>query len=443
MGTLPFRRSPTSGLLLGLVITLAAVVVYSGYVGFQIHRLRQLQGDLLDRNRKDSLQLMRIQNDLNSLGLAMRDMLDSDEPYPLTAWSSQLGRIRSDLENGLRLEDQLAVARRTPQQRQYLATSLSQFWDAIDRMFQLAKQRKEGEARAQIRLSLQARQAGLTTAVARLLIENSESEEAAALTTRQIYDRVERQSYFFLAAVLFAILFTGLVQIRLNRQLFRRVEDLSGQRSELAQTLISMQESTLLTISRELHDEFGQILTAMGAMIGRTRRHVPAGSPLHGELREVADIAQTTLEKVRSLSQALHPVMLDECGLEATLDWYIPVVERQSGIVISYKKSGTAVPLDGRTAVHVYRIVQEALNNVVRHAEAHQASVLVNFQPWALEVEVEDHGNGLGRGSSRRGIGLVAMRERTQLLGGTLEFLTPEQGGTLVRLRVPLSGSES
>ncbi len=434
---LRFRHTPTSGLLLGLVITLAAVVLYSGYVALQIQRLRRLQSELLDRNRKDSLQLVRIQNDLNSLGLAMRDMLDSDEPYPLTAWTSQLQRIRSDLEDGLRLEDQLAVTSRTPEQRQYLANSLAQFWDAVDRMFELARQGKEKEAREQIRLSLQARQAALSSAVARLLVQNSESEEAAAARTREIYDRVQRDGYLFLTAVLLAILFTGLYQIRSNRQLFLRLEDLSQQRSELAQTLISMQESTLLHISRELHDEFGQILTAMGAMLGRAGKHAPEDSPLRTDLNEVAEVAQSALDKVRSLSQALHPVMLEESGLEATLDWYIPVVERQTGIVISYEKSGTPLPLDGRIGVHVYRILQEALNNVARHAGVRQAWVRLRFRPGALELEVEDHGKGFGARSSRQGIGLVAMRERAELLGGTINFLQPESGGTLVRLRVP------
>ena len=84
-------------------------------------------------------------------------------------------------------------------------------------------------------------------------------------------------------------------------------------------------------ISRELHDEFGQILTAVGAMLGRVERHTPPDSPLRSELHEVRDIAQTTLENIRSLSQALHPVMLDESGLESTIDWYIPVVEKQTG----------------------------------------------------------------------------------------------------------------
>src|SRR5437016_1507214 len=109
-------RSATTGLLLGLLITLAAVVAYSWFVTRQIAGLRELQTDLGDRNRKDSLQLLRIQNDLNSIALAMRDMLDGGQPYPLTAWSAQLQRLRLDLEDALRLEETLAVVRRTSDQ---------------------------------------------------------------------------------------------------------------------------------------------------------------------------------------------------------------------------------------------------------------------------------------------------------------------------------------
>lgn len=97
MSPVAYSRSPTTGLLLGLIISLAAVVAYSWYITVQISGLRRLQSDLVERNRKDSLQLLRIQNDLNSLGLAMRDMVDADEPYPLTAWSAQFQRIRADL----------------------------------------------------------------------------------------------------------------------------------------------------------------------------------------------------------------------------------------------------------------------------------------------------------------------------------------------------------
>ena len=430
-------RSPTVGLILGLVITLTAVAAYSWYTTRQISGLRRLQNEFADRNRKDSLQLLRIQNNLNSLGLSMRDMLDADQPYPLSAWSAQFDRIHADLDDALRLEEHLAVAERTPEQRQYLANSLAQFWDAANRTFSLARDGNVKEAREQIRLSLQARQEALSTAVARLLVQNNESEEGASAQVLQIYDRVQRQAYLFLAATLAAILITGLYFIRLNRRLFAQLHDLSRQRSELAQKLISTQESTLRHISRELHDEFGQILTAIGALLGRAEKEMPEGSAVRSDLREVRDIAQQTLENVRSLSQALHPVMLDETGLEGTVDWYIPMMEKQTGIAISYQKSGDSFPIDGSAGIHIYRILQEALNNVVRHSGAREAWVRLRFSKNALELEVEDHGGGFAEEAAKPGIGLVAMRERAQLLDASLEIAQPAGGGTLVRLRAP------
>jgi signal transduction histidine kinase len=436
-------RSPTAGLLLGLAVSLVAVVACGWYVSAKISTLRELQRELVERNRKDSLQLLRIQNDLNSLALAMRDMLDAEEPYPLVAWSAQFQRLRADLQDALRTEEQAALTQRNPEQREYLAAAMQQFWDAVDRMFELARNGKEKEARAQIRLSLQARQAALSTAVARLLVQNNESEQRAALKISEIYDGVERQVYWFLAATLAAILVTGLYVIDSNRRLFAQLAALSEQRSDLAQKLISTQESTLRHISRELHDEFGQILTAVGSMLARAEKHAPENSVLRSELREVREVAQSTLENVRSLSQALHPVILDEAGLESTLDWYLPTVERQTGIGISYEKSGASFPVDGSAGIHAYRVLQEALNNVARHSGAKQAWVRLRFLPHALELEVEDHGKGMWSHSNNHGIGLVAMRERAQLLGGTVEFRRPEAGGTLVRLRVPREQTES
>jgi len=430
------------GLLLGLIITLSAVVAYSVYITWQVTGLRKLQTDMVDRNRRDSLQLLRIQNDLNSLAVAMRDMVSGDEPYPLTAWSAQFQRIRTDLDDAIRLEAGLAAASRTPDQSAFLTSSFTQFWAAVDRVFSLAREGKEKEAREQIQLSLQERQAALSTAVARFLVQNTENEEQAGQRIVQIYDRVQLQVYIFLAATLAAILLSSLSIIRWNRRLFARLEEISERRSELAQKLIATQESTLRYISRELHDEFGQVLTAVGSMLRRAGTHAPEGSTLRADLQEVLQTVQETLESVRSLSQALHPVMLDEAGLESTLDWYIPNVERQTGIAISYEKQGEPFAVDGAAGVHVYRVLQEALNNVARHAGTKQAWVRLRFLPHALELEVEDHGVGF-ESPNRRGIGLVAMRERSELMGGQLVFSRPPEGGTLMHLSVPREKAES
>jgi signal transduction histidine kinase len=437
------QRPPTTGLLFGLIITLAAVVVYSFYITVQLAGLRKLQSEMVDRNRKDSLQLLRVQNDLNSVALAMRDMQDAGEPYPLTAWTAQFERIREDLDVALREEEKLASANRTAEQRNYLSQSVSQFWDAVNRMFALAAQGKDAEAREQIRMTLQARQESLSTAVSRLLVQNNEGEQEAAERIAGIYDGVQRQLYLFLAATLVTIVLTSLYLIRSNRIIFAKLTALSEQRSDLAQKLISTQESTLRHISRELHDELGQVLTAIGSLLGRAGNHLPEGSKVREELQEVREIAQSTLENIRSLSQALHPVLLEEAGLVSTLDWYIPTVERQAGLTLHYEKAGTAFPLDGGASVHVYRVLQEALNNVSRHSGAREAWVRLKFLADALELEVEDHGKGIASEKNGRGIGLVAMRERAGLIGGTLELLQPLGGGTIVRLRIQRANVEA
>ncbi len=435
------ERSPTAGLLVGLAITLAAVVAYSGYITRQVAGLRELQSELIDRSRKDSLQLLRIQNNLNLLAVAMRDMIDNDEPYPLDAWSAQFQRIRTDLDDAMHLEAELAPTTRTPEQSAALSASLAQFWDAADRVFALASSGHEKDARTQIQLSLQARQAALSTTVSRFLVQDSESEERAAQHIVQIYDRVQRQVYLFLAATLAAVVLTGLSLVRWNRRLFAHLAELSARRSELAQKLIATQESTLRYISRELHDEFGQILTAMGAMLGRSGTHAPEGSPLRADLQEVRLIAQDTLDRVRTLSQALHPVMLEEAGLEPTLDWYIPTVERQNGISILYEKQGVPFEIENNASVQIYRILQEALNNMARHSGSKRAWVRLRFLETRLELEVEDRGVGFHQPSmqtsAKKGIGLVAMRERAELMAGRISFSTPPSGGTLLHLAVP------
>ena len=420
------------------MITLATVVTYSWYISGQISGLRRLQTDLTDRNRRDSLQLLRIQNDLNQLALAMRDMLDASEPYPLTAWSAQFDRIRLDLDDALKQQGEVALARQTPEQREYLATSLSQFWNAVERIFELARSGNEAEARTQIQLSLQARQAALSTAVARLLVQNNEAEEQTAQQVQEIYQRVQRQGYWFLAATLAAIVATSLYLIRSNRQLFARLGSLSDERRELAQTLIETRESTLREISRELHDEFGQILTAIGSMLGRAGKHAPEGSSLRSDLREIGEVAQTALDNVRGLSQTLHPSILEELGLASTIDWYLSTVEKQLGIRVTLDTRGTPSQVDSTKAIHVYRVLQEALSNVARHSGTSEAAVRLGFGTDRLEMEIEDGGKGIGPGTTRRGLGMVAMRERAAIVGGTLDFLTPSQGGTLVRFSMPL-----
>ena len=138
-----------TSIVAGLAVTLVAVAIYAGYTIVQLRALERLQAESIDRNRTDSLLLLRIQNDLNSVNLAIRDMLDAGEPYPLTAWQAQFKRLRVDLEDAVAREAALPNLNRSGQ-RQFLSASMAQFWDALDRIFVLA-QTDEAEARLDLR----------------------------------------------------------------------------------------------------------------------------------------------------------------------------------------------------------------------------------------------------------------------------------------------------
>ena len=428
-------RSPTAALLLGLIITLATVVAYSWYISRQISGLRQLQTELTDRNRRDSLQLLRIQNDLNQLGLAMRDMLDADQRYPLTAWSAQFGRIRGDLEEALQREEDVAVARRTSEQTRYLAEAMTQFWEAVDRMFAVANAGQEPAARDQVRVSLQARQAALSAAVARLLVQNNEQEQQAAEQIGGIYRGIERNAYLFLAASVLLIGTLSWVLIRENRANFQKLAELSDQRRELAQQLISTQESAFRAISRDLHDEFGQILTALGSMLQRAGRFAP-GDEFKQQLQETSEIVQETLERVRGLSQSLQPVILDELGLQGAIPWHLSTFERQTGIHVHYEQSAPFHQFEPSRAIHIFRILQESLNNVARHAQVNEVFVRSGSSDDRTTLEVEDRGVGIPD-TRRNGIGLAGMRERAEILNASISISRRSEGGTLLRLVVP------
>ncbi len=435
-------RSPTARSLVGLAITLLAVTLFCWYALRQVAGLRDLQTRTIDLNRKDSLQLLRIQNNLHNLGLSMRDMTEGSSRYPLAAWQSEFDRTRTDLDDALRLERELAPTSRSPEQQAFLSESFEEFWEAAVRMFRLSLEGKEDEARSVIRSVLLPHQASLSTTTARFLVMNYEAEQQAAGEIEQIYSSVERNIYYFLIAVVLAISLTSAYLILQNRRVFRSMAQLSHQRQILARKLIDVQEDVFRSIARELHDEFGQVLTAVGAMLQRARKkrdEDPAG--LTQSIDETRQVVQDALENVRQLSQRLHPNVLDDYGLEGAIEWYVDQVRNQSGLSIAYEKErGWAAVVPPDVAIHIYRILQESLNNVVRHSHAKNAWVRLGRHGMALRLEVEDRGVGLPEVRDRAdGLGLVAMRERAELMQGRLTLSRPREGGTLVRLEVPVT----
>lgn len=434
------RRSPSRTLAAGLAIALVTIAAVGAYTFAEVRRLRDEQTAISERNRKGSLQLLRIQNDLASLSTLMRDMEDGVEPYPLQGYRPAFDRLRRDLAEATAAERALAPAAREPAQQAQLLGSLEAFWAAVGRTFE-ASVTNEDEARRQIRSVLIPQHRALDGMVSRFLVVNNQVQEEAAQANRAIYDRVGREILMLVGALLLVTAAVGAWVVASNRRAFQEVADVGAQLRTLSWRMLRVQEDVQRSISRELHDDFGQIVTAIGTLLGRARRHAPAGGVLASELDGVRGIAQQALDRIRTRSQWLHPGVLDDFGLARALEYCGQQFERQTGIRTTVDAAGPVDAVGDDCAIHVYRIAQEALSNVGRHSGATEASVRLTCRGSALDLEIEDHGKGLVMNDAMRGtdrgLGLVSMRERAELMGGELQLRQPPPGGLVVHLHVP------
>jgi signal transduction histidine kinase len=432
-------HAPTRLLAAGVALALVTVGAVGVYTFTQIRDLRNQQTEISERNRKDSLQLLRIQNDLTSLAIAMRDMADGVEPYPVAGWRPAFDRLRGDLNAAIALERTMAPPGREAAQQARLERTTAEYWDGVDRMFALAERGDEAAALLMVRTALIARQRSLEQLVSQLLIANTRVQDEAAAANRAIYDRVGREILVLVAVLLLVIAIAGAWIVIANRRAFDAIRDRTAQLRTLSWHTMRLQEDLQRSVSRELHDDFGQILTAVGTLLGRVECDVSASPAALEKLHEVRGIAQDTLERLRAQSQWLHPGMLDDFGLEKVIGRTAEQFERQTGIRAAVSTIGPVDSVRPEFAIHLYRILQEALNNVGRHSGAANARIEVTCDKRALTLRVEDDGRGtqLPNAPSSGGIGLVSMRERTELMGGRFHARGAASGGFAIEVDVP------
>jgi signal transduction histidine kinase len=450
--------SPVTGLGIGLLVAVLLIVGFSLYTAREIATLRDEQAAISERNRLDALQIVRIQQNLSSIAGALRDMLAGTEPYPLVAWSNTFARLRADLEQALAREKDLAPVGRSPAEQAQLDEANRRLWEALGRAFTTAQGGDEAAAAELVRGEASIRHAELVTLVSQLLIRNTRIDEEASSRARAIYDRVAREIFILAGVLITGVVVGGALLIGATRRTFQAVASLAAERRALSWRMLRMQEDLQTEFARELHDEFGQILTAVGMMLGRLRkraeRALEAGQPGADEttvrdLAEIQDIAQRTLERIRTKSRMLHPVILDDFGLQQAVAWYVGEFSRQHGIQTTFVPSGSLAGLPPDVSTHLYRIVQESLTNVSRHASASRATVRLSQTDGHLELAIEDDGKGLPGVAGPRGlpvpagIGMTGMRERAELMGGSFRLGTAALGGLGVTVTVPLEAGSA
>jgi signal transduction histidine kinase len=225
----------------------------------------------------------------------------------------------------------------------------------------------------------------------------------------------------------------------------RELEALNRVRRQLLAKTISAQEEERKRLARELHDESAQTLTAL-LMTLKTAEDALASSPQQAGKALAKGRSQTeiALREIRKAIMDLRPTALDDLGLASAARWYADETLRPLGVKVSLEVSGDEARATGPAATAIFRIVQEAVSNIAKHAQAKNARVGLEFRQSEVLVLVEDDGQGFDPNSlklphdSGRGLGLLGMRERAELFGGNVEIESSPGQGTRIRVRVPV-----
>ncbi|MFO7320220.1 MAG: HAMP domain-containing protein [Chloroflexota bacterium] len=228
-----------------------------------------------------------------------------------------------------------------------------------------------------------------------------------------------------------------------NTQLWNELKQRDAMRTRLLANAVSAQEQERERISRELHDETGQALTALLVQL-KVFERLRDEKAIAKHAETLRQLVLATLEEVRRLARDLRPGMLDELGLVPTLEWHTRTYAQNTGIPVDFE---ALLPEDFRLPVHtelaLYRVVQEALTNVVRHANATRASVRLTKTGDGVRLAISDDGCGFDvaavMNAQERGVGLLGIQERVELIGGNLSVESTPGNGTSLIVEVPLN----
>ncbi|MDO9086606.1 MAG: PAS domain-containing protein [Anaerolineaceae bacterium] len=223
-----------------------------------------------------------------------------------------------------------------------------------------------------------------------------------------------------------------------NAWLFEQVRDGREQLQALSRQLVEVQESERQYIARELHDEAGQTLASLMVGLKVMESESADQQAVIARSRELKQIADSVLENLHRLSVSLRPAALDHLGLIATLKQHTEMISQQHNLPIQFEVVGKIDRLPSEVEIAIYRIVQEALTNIVRHASATRADVLLEQHGDSMVVIVEDNGVGFdAKNPVVNHLGLVGMQERATMLGGLITFESSTDHGSTIKLEVP------
>ena len=447
-------KSGTGAILLLGFGTLVALVAVLGISAF--HRADRIESEIAaihESYRRSALILSQTKEEAYLSGIMIRDYLLDPSPSVAPQYKQELLAIRSSLRgrieslHGLISGDEGRVLDR-------LQHELDVYWSALVPVFEWTPSQKAASASSFLRKEVMPRRNAIMAIMREIDDLSARTFKIEQHTINA--SRTEFQSYLRKMIALSVLLALGVALVSTVRvSVLDRRSELQRRRAEsaekdlrrLSQQLVQAQEEERKSISRELHDEIGQMLTGLKMELANLEefRYSPEDE-FEKHLAETKTITEQTMRSVRDLAMGLRPSMLDDLGLEPALRWQAHEFSRRSGITVSIETDGLLGNLSESVRTCIYRIVQESLTNCARHAEAQKVRITIHGSRDRINLTIQDDGKGFDTQSvGGSGLGLIGMAERVKELGGTLTISSRSlvnRKGTLVLVDIP-TGLES
>ena len=437
-----------------LAIGFGTLIVLIVMLGFgAIHRARHIYREMESTQQAylESESFRRdIAADMYLADILVRDYLLDPSPRSAPMHRQQLLEIRNSLQD--RMD---SLARRMGESDTHglsrLQTEVQAYWDSLDPIFEWTPQDKAANSWSFLRHKvLPRRQAVMDLAreVAKMNKENLDRERQRIRESQEVLHRFLLKMMWFALGLGTVVAFVTTYRVasleRRHDEQTHRIEQAENNLRRLSRRLVQAQEIERKSLSRELHDEVGQMLTALGielANLQSFRNSAPGAFNARAE--EAKRLNIEAMRAIRDLAMGLRPSMLDDLGLAPALEWQGREFSRHTGVlaVVTVDGSLDALPEAHRTCI--YRIVQEALTNCAKHAKAKNVSVDIHGLGEQLEAVIHDDGVGFNPSSRAGGLGLLGIEERVQELEGTLRIISQPGKGTTLRVQIPIKQGEA
>jgi signal transduction histidine kinase len=426
-----------------------AIVVYSVITASQ--RAQEIFTQLDELNTYHRLveaKLRALRADVQQSGIDVRDYLLDPSRERAPDYRSALAEFRERNRTTVRELLQIARSRGADETRiRNLEENLESYWEGFEPLFDWTIVEKINNSASFIRREVIPRRLAVLQIAEEIEGLNNQNLLAQRAEVTRRHAAFREELYTLLGRSLLVGLLLAVPAIIRLRILERRSEDQKNrareaetQMRQLSQQLVATQEEERKKLSRELHDHVGQMLTALRMELGRIDRVRAAGdSRVATALTECRQLVDDMVHIVRDLALGLRPSMLDDFGLQPALEWLARDFTRRSNVPVTLQVTGALDVLGDQHRTCIYRVVQEALTNCVRHARATSIRVDVRAHDDSIDIKVSDDGIGLDPQRRAGGFGLRGIEERVRELGGSVSLSSGAGQGATLAIRLPLT----